>query len=290
MREAMLYDTLKHRAVRCRLCFRRCLITAGNRGFCGVRENRDGTLYALNYPLAISAAIDPIEKKPLNRFMPGTRTYSFAAAGCNLRCPWCQNAAIAWVDENAPVKGTHITPEDHIKAALRHGCHSVACTYTEPTVYVEYALETMQRAREAGLKTVWVTNGAMSPEALAMILPWLDAANVDYKVPGSRHVARFSLAPGDPVVKTIDTMVKAGVHVEVTTLVVPGVNDDEATLREMVETMVSTWGTEVPWHVSRFFPSALMREAKPTPLATLTMVQRFGEQAGLKHVYLGNVW
>ncbi len=290
MTEAMLYEKCENQLVRCGVCPHRCRIALGKRGVCGVRENRDGTLYALNDGLTIAAAIDPIEKKPLYHFLPGTRIYSFATVGCNLRCDWCQNWDISQNPKpDQPVRGTLIPPAEHVRRALAAHCPSIAYTYSEPTVFVEYALATMKLAREAGLKNVWVTNGYMTQETLEAILPWLDAANVDYKGPASSVYEIFCGAAAEPVLDIIKAMHQAHVHVEVTTLVVPGVNDSDAALAAVAADLFGSVGADVPWHVSRFFPAWKMFRTPPTPLAILHRAEQIGRAAGLRVIHLGNI-
>ncbi|MFA5006885.1 MAG: AmmeMemoRadiSam system radical SAM enzyme [Candidatus Izemoplasmatales bacterium] len=290
MVEAMLYDKLPDGSVRCGVCPHRCTIAEGRRGVCGVRENRGGTLDALNYGLTAAAAVDPIEKKPLFHFLPGTRIYSFATVGCNLRCAWCQNWDLSQNPKPArPIAGEPVEPAEHVRRALAAGCPSIAYTYAEPTIFVEYALATMKLAREAGLRNVWVTNGYMTPETLAAILPWLDAANVDVKGPASRVYEQYCGAAAEPVLDVVGAMRAAGVHVEATTLVVPGVNDSDADLKAVADGLVRTAGPAIPWHVTRFFPAWKMFATPPTPLATLRRAEAIGRAAGLTTIHLGNV-
>lgn len=290
MIEAMLYERLHDGNVRCGVCPHRCLITPGRRGICGVRENRGGTLHALSYGLTIAAAVDPIEKKPLYHFLPGTEIYSFATVGCNLRCAWCQNWDISQNPKpDRPIRGTPVAPAEHVRRALAANCPSIAYTYSEPTVFLEYALETMKLARAAGLRNVWVTNGYMTPETLAAILPWLDAANVDYKGPASSVYETFCGATAEPVLDIIRAMRDHHVHVEVTTLVVPGVNDTDAALSAVAVDLFRAGGAGIPWHVTRFFPAWKMCSTPPTPIAVLHRAKEIGRAAGLNVIHLGNI-
>ena len=288
--EAMLYEKIPDGSVRCGVCPHRCRIREGGRGVCGVRENRGGILYALNYGLTAAAAVDPIEKKPLYHFLPGTRIYSFSTVGCNLRCAWCQNWELSQHPKpDRPVAGEPVAPAEHVRRALAAGCPSIAYTYAEPTIFVEYALETMKLARDAGLRNVWVTNGYMTKETLARILPWLDAANVDVKGPAGRVYEAYCGAGAEPVLDIVAAMCAGGVHVEATTLVVPGVNDAEADLRAVAEELVRSAGPDVPWHVTRFFPAWKMFRTPATPLSVLRRAERIGREAGLSTIHLGNV-
>lgn len=290
MKEAMLYERLSGGLSVCHLCHQRCSISPGGRGLCGVRENRGGRLYSLNYGKTISAAADPIEKKPLRHYMPGTKTYSLAAEGCNLRCAWCQNWEIS--QQPGPgrsIRGAAVGPEEHIEKAFAWGCRSVSFTYSEPTVFAEYALEIMKKARSAGLKNIWVTNGFMSREALSEILPLLDAANVDLKAFEEDVYRKYCGGRLWPVLENIRTMHESGVHVEVTTLVVPGVNDDPAQLAGIAGFIATELDPSVPWHISRFHPAWHMKDREPTPADTIRAAEKLGKEAGLRRIHPGNI-
>jgi pyruvate formate lyase activating enzyme len=291
MKEAILYHSLADNRVSCDLCCHRCNIPSGGRGLCGVRENEEGRLYSLNYGKTISVAADPIEKKPLRHYMPGTKTYSLAAEGCNMRCSWCQNWEIS--QQPGPelsIRGTVIKPEQHIKKAIEWGCRSVSYTYSEPTVFAEYALDIMERAGSAGLKNIWVTNGFMTPEALSLLLPLLNAANVDLKAYDDKVYQQYCNGRLDPVLKNIRTLYESGVHIEVTTLVVPGVNDNPEQLAGIAGFIASELDPFVPWHISRFFPHWHMQDCPATPAETIQMAERLGKEAGLRQIYLGNIF
>jgi pyruvate formate lyase activating enzyme len=289
MKEAVLYQKIAGGSVECGLCPHRCHIRPGDRGLCGVRENRLGTLFALNYGWTIAAAVDPIEKKPLYHFLPRTEVYSFAAVGCNFRCPWCQNADISQDPKpRREILGTFVTPETHVARALRHRTPSIACTYSEPTVFLEYALDTMKLAREKGLKTVWVSNGYLSEEALRTVLPWIDAANIDWK--GDDETYRHECGgEAEPVLRTMRRMKEAGVHLEITTLLIPGINDSPDRLKNIIGRMIQAVGTDVPWHVTRFFPAWKLENASMTPMHSLLTARDLGKAAGLRTIHLGNV-
>lgn len=290
MKEAMLYEKLQDGRVRCGVCPHHCVIAQGKRGICAVRENREGTLYALNYGKAIAVAIDPIEKKPLNHFLPGTTAYSFATIGCNLRCLWCQNWAISQASKpDRPIYGEDISPEEHVRRALAAGCPSIAYTFTEPIIFVEYALDTMKLAREAGLKNIWKTAGYATKETLDAIIPYLDAVNVDLKGTDDEVYKEYCGGTAQPVLDTIIRFHESGVHLEIATLVVPGVNDRIDQLERMARFIAEEVGKEVPWHVNRFFPSWKMMDTAITSMETLKTAAALGKKFGLLHVHIGNV-
>ena len=290
MKEAMLYEKLQDGRVRCGVCPHHCVIAEGKRGICAVRENREGTLYALNYGKAIAVAIDPIEKKPLNHFLPGTTAYSFATIGCNLRCLWCQNWAISQASKpDRPIYGEDISPEEHVRRALAAGCPSIAYTYTEPIIFVEYALDTMKLAREAGLKNIWKTAGYATKETLDAIIPYLDAVNVDLKGTDDEVYKEYCGGTAQPVLDTIIRFHESGVHLEIATLVVPGVNDRIDQLERMARFIAEEVGKEVPWHVNRFFPGWKMMDTAITPMETLETAAAIGKKFGLQYVHIGNI-
>lgn len=290
MKEAMLYEKLGDGRVKCGVCPHHCVIAEGKRGICAVRENREGTLYALNYGKAIAIAIDPIEKKPLNHFLPGTTAYSFATIGCNLRCLWCQNWAITQASKpNRLIYGEDISPDEHVRRALAAGCPSIAYTYTEPIIFVEYALDTMKLAREAGLKNIWKTAGYATKETLDATIPYLDAVNVDLKGTDDEVYKEYCGGTAQPVLDTIIRFHESGVHLEIATLVVPGVNDRIDQLERMARFIAEEVGKEVPWDVNRFFPGWKMMDTAITPMETLETAAALGKKIGLLHVHIGNV-
>ncbi len=290
MIEAMLYSKRSNNSVVCRVCSLHCLIDAGERGQCGVRENIDGVLYALNYEKAIAMAIDPIEKKPIYHFMQGTKTYSFAAVGCNMICPWCQNWSISQSPKpDKYVNGIIISPEDHVARAISNSCPSIAYTYSEPTIFLEYALDTMKIARNNDIKNIWVSNGIMSKETLNAIIPYLDAANIDYKGPDDEMYEKYCGGKATQVMKNMKHLQNSGVHLEITTLIIPGINDSPEQISEIAHTIVSELGQNVPWHISRFFPAWQMEDTKPTSLDTLVMAYDIGKDLGIKKIHLGNI-
>ncbi len=289
--DAYLYEPLEDHKVKCNLCSHRCVIKDGRRGICSVRENQQGVLKTLVYGKLIARHIDPIEKKPLFHFLPGTRSYSIAAVGCNFRCRFCQNADIAQMpaDHQGMIMGDRCTPSEVVTAAARGGCRSISYTYTEPTVFFEFAYETAKLASEQGIRNVFVTNGYMTAEALEMINPYLDAANVDLKAFSGQYYKDLCSARLEPVQASLKMMKSLGIFVEVTTLIVPGLNDDPLELKELAEFLARELGPDTPWHISRFHPTYKLTDRPPTPVQTLTTAREIGLNAGLKYVYTGNV-
>mgnify|MGYP000858062593 CR=1 FL=1 len=289
MKEAYLYNRLEDERVRCALCNHRCVIKPGKRGICGVRENRGGTLYSLVYGKVIAAHTDPIEKKPLFHFLPGSLSYSIATVGCNFRCRFCQNADISQMPaETGRIEGKDTTPEAVVEAALASGCESIAYTYTEPTIFFEMAHDTALLADSKGLKNVFVSNGYMTPECLEFIHPHLHAANVDLKAFTDRFYKEQCGAKLAPVLTTLETMKRLNVWLEVTTLLIPGHNDDPGELRELADFLVNL-DPYIPWHISRFYPTYKLLDAPPTPPETVRRARDIGYEAGLKYVYTGNL-
>lgn len=287
---AMLWDALPDGRVRCHLCAFRCILRPSTRGVCRVRENRDGALVTLVYGRAVAEEIDPIEKKPLFHFLPGTASYSIATVGCNFRCQFCQNWEISQIVRDAQlIVRRELPPEVVVAKARETGCASIAYTYTEPTIFFEYAYETARLARQAGLRNVFVTNGYETPEAIEAIAPFLDAANVDLKAFSDEYYRRVCGARLQPVLDTLRLMVRLGIWVEVTTLLVPGLNDSEEELRELTSFIAGELGPDVPWHVSRFFPAYKMADHAVTPAESIRRALRIGREAGLRYVYGGNL-
>lgn len=289
--EAYLYKPLKEKKVKCNLCNHRCIIKDGKRGICGVRENRNGILESLVYGRLIASHTDPIEKKPLFHFMPGSLSYSIATVGCNFKCLFCQNADISQMpsNHNGMITGDLYAPEDVVNAAIKENCKSIAYTYTEPTVFFEFAFDTAKLAHAKGIKNVFVTNGYMSPEAVHMISPYLDAANVDLKAFNASFYKEVVKARLEPVKKTLKLMKSLGIFVEVTTLLIPGLNDDKKELEKLALFLVKSLGPGTPWHVSAFYPTYRLTDRPPTPVESLVMAREIGIKAGLKYVYIGNV-
>jgi pyruvate formate lyase activating enzyme len=276
-------------AVRCNVCAHRCLVRPGRHGICGVRENRDGTLYATAYGNVVAAALDPIEKKPLFHVAPGSTAWSIATPGCPFHCTFCQNWEIAQgprLGLDLPVRPT--PPADVVREARALGADAIAYTYVEPTVFLEYALDTGRLARAAGLRNLWITDGYATPEAVGLLAAFVDAANVDLKSFDDRFYRRLCGARLAPVLDAILALRAAGVWLELTTLVIPGHNDSPAELGAIASWIAGQLGPETPWHISRFHPEFRLRDVPPTPTATLARAAAIGREAGLVHVYVGN--
>jgi pyruvate formate lyase activating enzyme len=289
--ESYLYDKLENNRVRCRTCSHFCVLTPDSRGKCGVRENQNGRLMALNYGKIIANGVDPIEKKPIYHLKPGSGSYSIATVGCNFTCRFCQNADIAQIprDSGTRIAGRTMTPEQVVANAVAAGCRSIAYTYTEPSVFFEFAYDTARLARKKGLFNVFVTNGFMSPDLIHQITPCLDAANVDLKAFDDDFYRTYCNARLTPVLENLKHLKKAGVWVEVTTLVIPGLNDDPGELAALARFIADDLGTDTPWHVSRFHPTHRMTDRGPTPSDTVAAAWQIGKDAGLDYVYVGNL-
>lgn len=286
MKEALLYEKLKDKLVHCYLCAHHCRIAERKFGFCGVRQNINGTLYTHAYGKVIAAHIDPIEKKPLYHFLPGSNSFSIATVGCNFRCGFCQNWEIS--QEAAP-GGKELSAEEITEFARENKCKSISYTYTEPTIFFEYALDAAKIAKSQGLCNNFVTNGYMTKEALLAIRPYLDAANVDLKF--FKQGSYKKICSGDlaPVLDTIKLMKELGVWVEVTTLIMPGENDSDEELGAIAK-FISGVNKDIPWHVSKFHPDYKFSGYQPTPEATLKKAKELGYAAGLTYIYAGNVY
>ncbi len=289
-KRGMLWDSEEEDAVTCNLCAHRCYIPAAREGICKVRVNRGGVLYTLVYDRVISANIDPIEKKPLFHFLPGTEVFSIATAGCNFHCRYCQNWEISQLPRlhTAAVPGEKLTPTEIVDLALQADCKSIAYTYTEPTIFFELAYDTAKLAAGAGLKNIFVTNGYMTAEALRMIQPYLHAANIDLKGFDDKRHRRMSGAKLQPVLDSIVLAKRLGIWLEVTTLVVPGHNDSDDELRQ-IALFLKDIDREIPWHLSAFFPAHKMIDVEPTDRESLLRAWQIGKDAGLHHVYCGNI-
>lgn len=290
LKEARWYETLDEERVQCNLCAHRCKIAPAKRGICHVRENRAGRLYTLVYGRTIASHIDPIEKKPLFHVAPGSTSFSIATPGCNFRCLFCQNADISQMPRDRHlIMGEELAPADIVSAAGRAQCRSIAYTYTEPTIFAEYAHDTAVFAHAAGLLNAFVTNGFMTPEMLDDFHPYLDAANVDLKAFRDEFYRHMCGARLEPVLDSLRHMKRLGIWVEVTTLVIPGANDDPAELRDIAAFIAGELGPETPWHVSRFHPTYKLTDRPSTPVSSLEMAYNIGREAGLHYVYMGNV-
>ncbi|OGW48605.1 MAG: AmmeMemoRadiSam system radical SAM enzyme [Nitrospirae bacterium GWC2_57_9] len=289
MKPAMFQEPKEDGKVLCGLCSHRCLIPEGKRGICSVRENRGGTLFTLVYDKIIARNIDPVEKKPLFHFLPGSLSYSIAAPGCNFRCLHCQNADISQLPrDRGAILGQDLPPSSIAEDARSSRCASISYTYTEPTIYFELAYDTARLAVEKGLKNVFVSNGYITPEALETVAPVLHAANIDLKGFSEQFYRKVCGARLQPVLDAIRLYKKLGIWIEVTTLIIPGYNDSEAELRQIAD-FIRSVGAEIPWHVSRFHPTYKLLDQPITPVATLHMARQIGLDAGLRYVYQGNV-
>jgi pyruvate formate lyase activating enzyme len=289
MKKAILWDKTADGKARCSLCAHRCVISEGNFGFCGMRQLKKGELFTYAYGKVAAKNLDPIEKKPLYHYLPGTTTYSVAASGCNFTCSFCQNWEISTLSAlKGDILGEEAGAEKIVDEALKSGAASVSYTYTEPTIFFEYALEISQKAKKNGLGNVFVTNGYMTAEAVDEISPFLDAANVDLKFFNDETYRKICGASLKPVLDTIVKMKSSGIWVEVTTLIIPGENDSEKELRDIAG-FLSEVDAEMPWHISAFHPDHRMQNVPPTSSLKLEKVKNMASEMGLKHVYTGNL-
>ena len=289
MREAMLYEIMEEGRIQCRLCAHRCRIRPDDRGICGVRENKGGVLYSLVYGRVVAENVDPIEKKPLFHVLPGSKSYSIATVGCNFRCTFCQNHDISQTPrETGSISGRETAPAEIVQRALTSGSKTIAYTYTEPTIYFEFARDTAQIAHEKGLKNVFVTNGFMTEEAIETISPCLHAANVDLKAFSDHFYRKYCGARLQPVLESLKKMKSLGIWVEVTTLLIPTLNDGDEELQQIAR-FIQSLGAETPWHISRFHPRYQVHDLHPTPVASIHRAVEIGKKAGLKYVYSGNI-
>ncbi len=289
-KEAILYKSLDNNKVECCLCAHRCLIHSGGRGICGVRENLEGKLYSLNYAKAIAVHLDPIEKKPLYHFLPGSQIFSISAAGCNFRCKFCQNWQISQITKGKKgrIVGEFLPLREVVKQACQHQVQSIAYTYTEPTIFMEYALDTARMAHKKGLKNVFVSNGFQTEETIDKMTGLIDAANIDLKSFSDKYYRKVCGAKLEPVLNSIKRMHQKNIWIEITTLVVPGQNDTTEELSQIAE-FIAQIDQNIPWHISRFFPQYQMDNLAPTPVSTIKKAYEIGKKAGLNYVYVGNV-
>lgn len=276
-------------AVRCNICAHRCLVRPGRRGICGVRVNRHGALLAASYGNVVASALDPIEKKPLFHVAPGSTAWSIALPGCPFHCVFCQN----WEVAQGPRLGVELpstpkTPADVVRDARASGAESIAYTYVEPAVFLEFALDTGRLAHALGLRNLWVTDGYATPEAVELLATFVDAANVDLKSFNDAFYRRLCGGRLAPVLEGLEAMRAAGIWLEVTTLLIPGHNDGDGEMASIAEWITAHLGPETPWHLSRFHPDFRLLHVPPTPAATLTRAAHIGREAGLAHVYIGN--
>ena len=290
-KEAVLWDSAEGRQVNCRLCNFHCVIGEGKLGHCHVRKNIGGKLYSLNYGKICAANPDPIEKKPLYHFQPGSRSFSIAAVGCNFRCEFCQNWQISQAAlETGRIDGEDTSPEQVVTAAVRTGCKSIAYTYTEPTIFMEFCSDCARPAKERGLANVFVSNGYMTRDAIDFAADWLDAINVDLKAFSDDYYKKLCGSRLQPVLDSIAYIAKqTRIWIEITTLLLPGQNDSEEELKKLTDFLVTEAGPDVPWHISRFYPQYKYTDSVPTPLESMQRAEEIGKAAGLHYVYLGNV-
>jgi pyruvate formate lyase activating enzyme len=287
MKEAMFYDKLSDYKVKCYLCHHRCIISKGKRGICRVRENKRGILYSLVYGKIVANNIDPIEKKPLFHFYPGSLTYSISTVGCNFRCLHCQNWSISQFD-NSEIVGMEIPPEKIVVNAIENKCKSISYTYTEPTVFYEYAYETASLAHKKGLKNIFVTNGYISKDALKEFSPYLDGANIDLKSMSKSFYRNICGAKLQPVLDNIKIYHDLNIWIELTTLIIPGYNDDLKQLKKIAD-YIKNIDADIPWHVTAFSPTYKLTDAVSTHIETLRNAVEIGKNSGLRYVYQGNV-
>ena len=291
MKEAMFYRQFEDEKVRCELCPHFCILKENQIGICGVKKNILGKLYSLIYGKAIAVHIDPIEKKPLFHVAPGSKSFSIASVGCNFHCKFCQNHDISQISQTQQNQraGQSLSPEEIVSIAKRNSCLSIAYTYTEPTIYFEYAYDTAKIAQQHGILNIFVTNGYINPEPLQFIKDYLHAANVDLKSFNDHFYRKLVGAKLAPVLDTLKLMKKLDIWIEVTTLLIPGQNDSHEELNDIASFIKNELGEETPWHISRFYPQYRLEDLPPTPVSSLNMAREIGLEQGLRYVYVGNV-
>lgn len=288
MKPALLYERLADNKIKCQLCPHNCLVDDGQSGICRVRKNLGGDFFSLNFHKVAATHMDPIEKKPLYHFLPSSPSFSMATMGCNLSCRFCQNNSLSMVINEHHLFGKEIAPEQLVDMALKEKASSISYTYSEPTIYFELMLETAKIAKDKGLKNVMVSNGFMSEKALELIAPYMDAANIDLKAYSDEFYRKFCGARLQPVLETIKNMHKMKIWIEVTTLLIPGLNTDKDQLKELISFILEV-DAHIPWHVSRFFPQHKMKDMPITATDTIYLALEKGKEMGLKHLYGGNM-
>jgi pyruvate formate lyase activating enzyme len=293
MKESYLYKKISNNQVECQTCSHYCKLAPGRRGICGVRENINGKLYALNYDKVATYHVDPIEKKPLFHFLPGTQTFSLATVGCNFRCDNCQN----WDISQGPkmfreILGEKMSPKELVDLAKKSNCESISYTYTEPTIFLELALDTMKIAKEKGLKNVWVSNGFMSKKTFELASPYIDAINIDLKFFDDKLYRKITGGRLDPVLDNLKRFKKAGILLEVTTLAIPTLSDSPEIFIKIADFIFQELGADTPWHISAFSGkiSWKLKHLPPTPIEVVKQGYKIGKEAGLKYVYTGNIF
>ncbi len=289
MHEAMFYQTAGNTSIICRLCNHFCHIPEGKRGLCGVRENRDAKLYSLVYGQLVAANTDPVEKKPLFHFLPGSSSYSISTVGCNFRCLHCQNHAISQysTQNTGGIHGQEYTPASVVEEAVQAGCSSISYTYVEPTVFYEFAYSCATMAHDRYLKNIFVSNGYMAPDVSKHLSSVLDGINIDIKAFTDDFYKKVCKARLQPVLDNVQLMHKLGVWVEVTTLLIPGLNDSPQELRDIAR-FIKNIAPDIPWHVTAFHPTYKMRDRETTPAERLRKARNIGLEEGLSFVYVGN--
>lgn len=289
MKKAYMWEEEKDGKVKCFLCRQKCTIKPGKRGICMVRENQGGILHTLVYDKIAAINIDSIEKKPFFHFFPNSRTFSFGTMGCNFRCSFCQNYQLSQIqDKDGQILGEKYEPAELVGLAVNEGCKSVAYTYSEPTIFYELAKDTMLKAHDAGFYNVFVTNGYMSPEMIEDSKGLIDAANVDIKAFNQEFYKKYVNAKLEGVLDSARLLKNNNVWLEITTLLIPGANDDEGELRALASFIADELGPDTPWHVSRFHPDYKEAQIPPTPPETLNKAANIGKEQGLNYVYVGN--
>ena len=288
MKEALYYKKLKNSIVQCSLCPQNCVIKQDNFGNCGARKNIDGKLYSLVYAKPASVAIDPIEKKPLYHFLPGSYSLSIGTLGCNLHCLHCQNCDISQARADQFL-GKEVTPKELVEQAINNNCKSISYTYTEPTIFYEYVLETAKLAKKKGIKNIMVTNGYINQEPLKELYPLIDAANIDLKALDKDFYKKVCSARLEPVLDAIKEIKKIGTWIELTNLIIPSHNDKKEQIEKLVKWIKENLGTKVPLHFSAFYPTYKMLDVPRTPPETLLMAKKIALKHGLKYIYLGNI-
>ena len=292
MKEIYLYKKLKDKKAQCQNCAHYCVIENGKRGICQVKENKEGKLYSLVYGKACAVNIAPIEKKPFFHFLPGTQSLSIATVGCNFTCANCQN----WTISQGPkifkiIEGKEVSPKKIVELALKNNLPSISYTYTEPAVYSEYALDTMKLAKKAGLKNAWISNGFWSKELFNLVSPYLDAANIDLKSFSDKFYQKYCGGRLQPVLDTLKRLKEKRIWVEITTLVIPTLNDSEKNFEKIANFIKEELDPETPWHISRFFGAVSwkLQNLPDTPIEILKKAREIGKKADLKYVYIGNI-
>jgi pyruvate formate lyase activating enzyme len=289
MKQALYYKTLKDNKVQCVLCPWNCVIPEDKRGNCGVRQNKDGKLYSLVYGKAVSTHVDPIEKKPLFHLQPGSLAYSIGTVGCNLHCKHCQNYSISQATpEELP--GTDLPPQQVVDQAIRENCSSIAYTYTEPTIFYEYMLDTAKLAKKKGIKNVIVSNGFINEEPLKELCKHIDGANIDLKCFNNKFYRDITTARLEPVLNTLKILKQKKVWLEITNLIIPTLNEDLSEIKKMCKWIQNNLGNNVPLHFTAFYPTYKLTDISPTPADILTKARNIAKEIGLHYVYIGNTY